>query len=144
MALHIVKVSPPITAFKKFATERHGENKGTFDLEKKGIMPLVDIVRLYALKEGIMETSTLERLRRLQDLSSPMGGHCQELEYAFQLMNGLCLQEQFERWRRDNTVQARIDPTQLNKLEEKALKQIFSFIARLQIHIQERHEPTRI
>ena len=74
MALNIVKSSPPITAFKKFATERHGENKGRFDLEKKGIMPLVDIVRLYALKEGVMETSTLDRLGRLKDLSSPMGG----------------------------------------------------------------------
>lgn len=144
MALNIVKRSPPITAFKKFAMERHGENKGRFDLEDRGILPLVDIVRLYALKEGITETSTMERLSRLKALSSPMGGHCQELEYSFQLMNGLCLQGQFDRWQRGSTAQAWIDPARLNKLEEKALKQIFSFIARLQIHIQERHEPTRI
>ena len=46
--------------------EKSGEHKDELNLKVKGIAPLVDIVRLFALEKGVRETSTLERIEALR------------------------------------------------------------------------------
>lgn len=40
---------PPLNFFKKFNLEEEGPNKGKFDIKNRGIMPLVDAARLFAI-----------------------------------------------------------------------------------------------
>lgn len=145
MALTIVKTSPPISAFKRFILEKEGGHKGCFDLKQRGLRPLVDIVRLYALKEGIRETSTCERLNVLRERSPHLREHCQELEYAFEIMSGLRLRIQREQLSTGGgTASFFLDPNHLNRLEKQALRAIFMFIAKLQFLVQEKHQPIKI
>lgn len=44
--------------------ERAGEDVITI---KEGLIPIVNLTRLYALREGLQESSTIERLRLLRD-----------------------------------------------------------------------------
>jgi CBS domain-containing protein len=144
MAINIVKNSPPLSAFKKFVLEKRGDHRGRFDLKEKGIRPLVDIVRLYALKAGVWETSTQDRMDILRGGSPFIREYGQELEYAFEVMNGLRVRAQYENWRQDSRPHSYIDPDQLNQLEKKALKEIFSLIARIQVTVLKKHEPIEV
>jgi len=145
MGLTIVKTSPPISAFKRFILEKEGQHKGCFDLKQKGLKPLVDMVRLYALEEGIRETSTCERLDALKERSQHLRPYCQELEYAFEIMSGLWIRTQHEQYSAGaGAASSFLDPDRLNRLERQALRAIFTFIAKLQFLVQERHEPIKI
>lgn len=44
---------PPLNFFKKFNLEEEGENKGKFDIKNKGISPLVDAARLFAISSNL-------------------------------------------------------------------------------------------
>ena len=53
MADLAVSVRPPLGFFKTFVVLRSGEHKDQLDLKKKCITPLINVVRLYSLQEGI-------------------------------------------------------------------------------------------
>ena len=54
--------------FRRFITERKDkEHKGKINLKHTGTLPLVESVRLLALREGVEELSTLGRLRVLHE-----------------------------------------------------------------------------
>ncbi|HKN18813.1 MAG TPA: DUF294 nucleotidyltransferase-like domain-containing protein, partial [Dissulfurispiraceae bacterium] len=61
LANTVVKNRPPLGFLKSFVVEKSGEHKDELNIKIKGIAPLVDIVRLFALERGVKETSTLER-----------------------------------------------------------------------------------
>ncbi|MDI9258325.1 DUF294 nucleotidyltransferase-like domain-containing protein [Flavobacterium sedimenticola] len=44
-----LRKNPPLNFFKKFNLEEEGEHKGKFDIKSRGIMPLVDGARLFAI-----------------------------------------------------------------------------------------------
>lgn len=44
-----LRKNPPLNFFKKLNLEEEGENRGKFDIKNKGIMPLIDAARLFAL-----------------------------------------------------------------------------------------------
>jgi CBS domain-containing protein len=48
-----LRKQPAFNFFKKLNLEEDGENKGKFDIKNKGIMPLVDAARLFALNMQI-------------------------------------------------------------------------------------------
>lgn len=59
-----------ISVLGQILTETHGPHSGTFKIKEIAILPFVNTVRLLALKEGIMESSTLSRLDQLNNLRS--------------------------------------------------------------------------
>ncbi len=144
MAVNIVKTSPPLSPFRRFVLEKNGLFRGSFNLQEKGIRPLVDMIRLYALAAGIRETSTMERLEGLRESSPLIQRHGEELEYAMEFMSGLLIRSQFETWRSGSPLHGCVDPDLLNKLEKKNLREIFSLISRLQSAVLRKHQPLKI
>lgn len=144
MAVNIVKNSPPLSVFKRLVLEKQGEHKGGFDLKRRGIDPLVDIVRFYALKEGVRETSTQDRMDALREGRSWIREYVHELEYAFEVMNGLSVRAHYEQWRHGVKFHGYVVSSELTKLEKKTLKEIFSLIARMQTAILEKHDPVKV
>lgn len=143
LALFILKNSPPISVFRHFTLEKSGDFRGCFDLEKKGLMPLVDLVRHYALEAGIRKTATLERLKALQPLSSLMGENRAELEYAFEFLTGLGLKSRQDQSNRGVAPHSFLNPDDLNSLEKKTLKEVFTLIARMQGLLLEKVQPLK-
>jgi hypothetical protein len=83
MANMIMKNTPPVGFFKSFVVEKSGEHKDEFNLKIKGIAPLTDAVRLFALEKGVIETSTFGRIQALKDKHSIIKEYSSELEHAF-------------------------------------------------------------
>ncbi len=143
LALFILKNSPPISVFRNFILKKSGEFKGCFDLEEKGLRPLVDLIRFFALEAGIPETSTLDRLQALKAISPLVRENGQELEYGFEFLTGLWLKIRQEQITRGLPPHPYLDPNNLNSLEKKTLKEVFALVARLQGLLLEKVQPIK-
>lgn len=53
MAEMVVETPPPVNFWGKFVIEKKGSNEGEFDIKKRGMAPIRDAARLYALMNGL-------------------------------------------------------------------------------------------
>ncbi|MBW2676653.1 MAG: cyclic nucleotide-binding domain-containing protein [Deltaproteobacteria bacterium] len=127
---------PPIGFFRNFVVESKGEHKDTFDI-KSAMTPIVDFARIYALKNKIEETNTLERLKQLRSKQVLQQQQYEELEKAY----GFLLQTRFvrqvtvimdENGQPDNY----INPKKLTRIEQKMLKEIFTRVEKFQSRLE--------
>lgn len=65
-----LKHTPPLGFFRRFVLERSGEHREELDLKYRGIIPLVDLVRVHALANGLPAVSTQERIQALVELGA--------------------------------------------------------------------------
>ncbi|MDI6727635.1 MAG: DUF294 nucleotidyltransferase-like domain-containing protein [Thermodesulfovibrionales bacterium] len=132
MANMAIKNRPPIGFLKTFVVEKSGEHKNELNLKVKGIAPLIDIVRLFALEKGIKETSTLERINALKDKHTIVQEYAEELEQAFEFIMLLRIQNQYEQIKAGKTPDNFINPNKLSNLEKKSLKEAFHLVSEIQ------------
>jgi CBS domain-containing protein len=131
-----LRLKPPIGFFKNFVVASKGKHKDTFDV-KKAMTPIVDFARIYALKNGIAETNTLERLEQLRIKRVLKQPQYEELEKAYSFL----LQTRFvrqvtammdENGQPDNY----INPKKLTRIEQKMLKEIFTRVEKFQSRLE--------
>jgi CBS domain-containing protein len=140
MANTITKNTPPIGFFKSFVVEKGGEHKNEFDLKIKGIAPLVDAVRFFALERGVMETTTLGRIHALKDKHATVKEFSDELEHTFEFIMLLRIHHQFEQIKAGRFPDNFINPNNLSSLEKTTIKEAFHFISKMQNLIIERYK----
>lgn len=141
MANTIINNMPPLSLFKSFVVEKSGEHKDEFDLKVKGIAPLVDAVRLFALERGVRETSTLERINALKGRHTIVKEYADELEHAFEFIMLLRIQHQLEQIESGKKPDNFINPQKLSNLEKRTIKDEFHLISKMQGLIIERYKP---
>ncbi|HXW68922.1 MAG TPA: DUF294 nucleotidyltransferase-like domain-containing protein, partial [Dissulfurispiraceae bacterium] len=140
LANTVVKNRPPLGFLKSFVVEKSGEHKDELNIKVKGIAPLVDIVRLFALERGVKETSTLERIAALRDKHTILKQYADELEHAFEFITLLRVHHQADLLREGKAIDNFINPNKLSNLEKKTVKDAFHLIARLQDSTIERYK----
>jgi len=141
MANTIINNMPPLNLFKSFVVEKSGEHKNEFDLKVKGIAPLVDVVRLFALERGVRETSTLERIAALKERHTIVKEYADDLEHAFEFIMLLRIQHQLEQIEAGKTPDNFINPQKLSNLEKRTIKDEFHLISKMQGLVIERYKP---
>ncbi|OGW36068.1 MAG: hypothetical protein A2010_12995 [Nitrospirae bacterium GWD2_57_9] len=132
-----VQNRPPIGFFKTFVVEKTGEHKDQLNLKVKGIAPLVDIVRLFALEKGVRETSTLERIEALRSRHTVVAEFADELKQAFEFIMLLRIHNQFEQIEAGRFPDNFINPSRLSNLEKRTIREAFGLITKMQDHIIE-------
>jgi CBS domain-containing protein len=133
----ILKNRPPLGFFKSFVVEKGGEHKDELNLKIRGIGPLVDLIRLFALESGIQETASLERLNALREthpIVIELGG---EMEQAFEFITLLRIHHQLDQMEQQVPLDNFINPSKLSNLERKSLKDSFQLILKIQDAITE-------
>jgi CBS domain-containing protein len=140
MANMMLKTSPPIGLFKQFVVEKSGEHKDHFDLKVKGLTPLMDVVRLFAMEKGSRETSTLERIRDLKDKHGIVQEYADELEHAFEYVMLLRIRHQYSQIKAGKNPDNFINPDHLTNMEKKGLKDAFGLMIKIQNMIMERYK----
>ena len=123
---------PPIGFFRNFVVESKGEHRDTLDI-KSAMTPVVDFARIYALKNGIEETNTQERLYQLYLKNVLTWQDYSETEQAYSFMMQLRFVRQItaiidEKSKPDNY----INPKKLSRMEQTMLKEIFKKIEKIQ------------
>jgi CBS domain-containing protein len=141
MANLTVSIRPPIGFFQKFVVEKNGEHKNELNLKFKCIAPLVNIVRLFSLEEGVDSTSTLGRLDALRKNNGLIAGYGEELEYAFEFISLLRILHQFRQIQAGVEPDNFINPDRLTNLQKKTLKESCKLISRIQDAISKQYNP---
>ena len=141
MANTIIKNRPPIGFFKQFVVEKGGEHKDELDLKVKGLSPLVDIARLFALENGVRETSTVERLHALKERHSIVDEYSDELEHAFEFIMLQRIHRQMGRMEQGLLPENFINPESMSGLEKRMMKESFNLITKVQDLVIEKYKP---
>ena len=121
------------TGFRgNIVVESSGEHHGTFDIKYGGLLPVVDIARIGALKAGAKVTTTIERLRAASELGGLEPAHARTLEEAYDLFSALRLEHQIQQLERGNEPNDYVDPEELTELTRRYLREAFREVAAVQ------------
>ena len=135
MAVNALQYEPPLTFFNNIRTFAVGSQQ-VFNL-KKTMSPIVDLVRMYALKHRIFATNTGERLDALKSQGIFTEREIQELLQSYYYLMGVRLKKQAAQIISDNVAPDNyLDPKSLTKVEQVTLKEIFKVISDFQLKIK--------
>ncbi|MCL6610310.1 MAG: CBS domain-containing protein [Peptococcaceae bacterium] len=126
-----VHVKVPLTIFGGFITERSGPNKGEINL-KQVCRHVVNCVRIFAVKNEIMETSTLGRLSRIVENNVLPREDVEFVQNAYEILMMLRIRENLKKVKQGKPADSYINPYGLNIIEQSLLKNALSAITRLQ------------
>ncbi len=136
MAKNALQYEPPLTLFFKNIRTFKVDEKEVFDI-KKAMTPIVDMVRVYALKNRIFEPNTGERLKALKDKQVFTEKEVTELLQSYYYLMGLRLKTQSQKIIQDHLAPDNyIMPQQLTKIDQLTLKEIFKTIENFQLRIR--------
>ncbi|MBD2722048.1 DUF294 nucleotidyltransferase-like domain-containing protein [Hymenobacter armeniacus] len=135
MAVNALQYEPPLTFFRNIRTFAVGTQQ-VFNL-KRTMSPIVDLVRMYALRHRIFATNTGERLEALRAEGVFTERETQELLQSYYYLMGVRLKKQAAQIISDNVAPDNyLDPKTLTKVEQVTLKEIFKVISDFQLKIK--------
>jgi len=143
MAANALKHRPPLGFFRNFVLIRGGEHDHTFDIKHRGIVPIVDLARVYALSAGLQETNTLERLRAAGAAKALSADGAANLVDAHEFIGTLRMRHQAEQLRRGEKADNFLSPDDLSPLERGHLKDAFALINTIQESLGQRYQAGR-
>ncbi|MDM3869927.1 DUF294 nucleotidyltransferase-like domain-containing protein [Porticoccus sp. W117] len=128
LTANALQLTPPLGFFKNFVLEHSGEHKNRFDVKLRGIMPLTDLARIYALASGDSEISTRQRLLNAVDNNVLSLKSARNLLDAQEFISHLRLEHQGELLTQGKTADNHIDPRSLSSLVRHQLRDAFAMI----------------
>ena len=128
LTANALKLTPPMGFFKHFVVEHSGEHKNTLDVKLRGIMPINDIARIYALSLGVDQVHTLERLRAVADRKLLTLKDARNLIDAHEFISRLRLVHQGEQLREGQKPDNHLNPSSLSSLLRHQLKDAFAIV----------------
>ena len=132
MVSNSLKHTPPLGLLRGFATIRSGEHKNMIDLKHNGVVPVVDLGRVYALQGKLTAVNTAARIEAAiaAGVLSTSGG--QDLRDAYDLIAETRLEHQAAQVRAGIVPDNFLSPTDLSDFERSHLRDAFVVIKSLQ------------
>ncbi|MEJ2618813.1 MAG: putative nucleotidyltransferase substrate binding domain-containing protein [Candidatus Thiodiazotropha sp.] len=143
MAANALQHRPPLGFFRTFVLIHGGAHDDTFDIKHRGIVPITDIARVFALDRGLTEVNTTNRLRAAAEtniLSQDMG---ENLIDALEFIASMRINHQAEQIGKGIAADNYMSPDDLSDLERKHLKDAFRVIKDMQDTIESRYQGGR-
>ncbi|MEW6348026.1 MAG: putative nucleotidyltransferase substrate binding domain-containing protein [Thermodesulfobacteriota bacterium] len=128
---------PRVSFFRDRVVEDDGEQSKRLDLKIRGLTPFIDFARLMALKHGIGETGTIDRLRRLDEQGCVPQDLCAETREAFEFHVQLALVNQLKMVEAGMRPDSYIQPSTLTDRERRTLKDAFAVIDRMMAYVKQ-------
>ncbi len=132
MIANSVGHTPPLGLLGKVATIRSGEHKNTVDLKLQGVVPVVDLARVYAIRGRIQPVNTRLRLCEAAEagIVSESGGR--DLLAAYDLIADTRLQHQAACVRAGRRPDNYVSPSSLTDLDRSHLRNAFVVVKTMQ------------
>ena len=144
MVANALSHKPPLGFFRNFVLIHDQEHDNTLDIKHRGIVPIVDIGRIYALSEGLTVTNTSERLQAAHEVGAMSQEMSENLIDALEYIADLRIQHQAQQIRHGEQADNYLDPKTLSGLERGHLKDSFMIIKDMQEVLENRHQSERI
>ncbi len=128
LAANVLEQTPPLGIFRRFLVERDGEHRDEFNLKKRGVIPIVDLVRIKALAHGIRAVNTRERLEQLMADKVITKTDGRNLLDAFDYIQQLRIQNHSQQIARGEQPSNYCRPKDLPDLTRKHLRDAFTVV----------------
>ena len=122
--------------FNRLIVEKSEDHKGEINIKMNGTLPLVEFVRLLALRDGIAETVTLSRIEKLAEFGTLTADQRDYLVGAFSHMTALLLRKQIADFRADRKVTNYINPSELSRMDREHLVEAFRSVENLRAKVR--------
>ena len=132
MAANALRNRPALGFLGDFSTSDGAGAPRTLDLKMNAAAIFTDAARIYALASGVTQTNTCDRLREHARLSGVLPLEAQAWIDAFLFVQVLRLRTQHEQSDAGEPLGNRVDPSALNELEQRVLKEALRQARRLQ------------
>ena len=131
---------PPLGLFKGLSPARSGEHKGTIDLKHTGVVPIVDLARVYALAGGHAEVNTHDRLLAAADGGDISAQSARDLRDALEFLAALRIQHQARQITQGQAPDNFLDPAEISNFERTQLRDAFQVVQTLQSVLSNRYK----
>jgi CBS domain-containing protein len=144
MTANALQHRTPLGFFRDFVLVDDGEHKDTLDLKHKGIVPIIDLARIYALAEGLDAVGTVERLKAAAGSPSLSQDGSANLLDAYEFINRLRIEHQAAQIRKGEMADNFLSPKRLSRLERAHLKDAFKVVQTMQESLSQRYHAGHI
>ncbi|MBK1721120.1 putative nucleotidyltransferase substrate binding domain-containing protein [Thiocystis violacea] len=143
MASNAIKNRPPLGFFRNIVLIHGGDHDHTFDIKHRGIVPIIDLARVYSLTAGIAETNTIERLQAAAERGALSKDGAANLIDALEFIGTLRMRHQARQLRHAQKADNFLSPDDLSPLERGHLKEAFLLINTMQESLGQRYQAGR-
>ena len=132
MMSNSLKHQPPLGLFRGFATVRSGEHKNTIDLKHNGVVPVVDLGRIYALTGQLRMANTRARIAAAIEVGAVSGSGGRDLLDAYDMIAETRLIHQAAQIRHGEKPDNFMAPADLSDFERSHLRDAFVVVKTMQ------------
>ncbi|MCW9025282.1 MAG: DUF294 nucleotidyltransferase-like domain-containing protein [Gammaproteobacteria bacterium] len=130
---------PPIGFFRNFVLEKTGEEEKALDFKKRGVIPITDLARFFALSAGHPALHTQDRLEAAAEAGLLSHDGMEDLRDALEFIGTTRLQHQAWQILNDEELDNFVSPEQLSSLERRHLKDAFDVVRTIQSVMAQRY-----
>ena len=132
MARSAVLSNVALTLFKKFRLEKSGDHKGMFNVKLYGWAPLIMTARVFALKYGLTDNNTVERIKHLEAHNHFDAELSRSLQKAYRVLTHAKMVSQVDAIVSGRKYDYFLDPEALKEADQGELKRALSSVEALQ------------
>jgi len=123
----VMNFETPLSLFANFIVDKD-KHKNELDIKKGGIFPIVHGIRALSLENRIRKTSTVERIKDLNELQVIDKEFSSEIIESFNFLLTLRLKFRLEKIDAREALDNYINPNKLNSLEKDLLRDSFKVV----------------
>lgn len=132
MIANSLKHAPPLGLLRGIATIRSGERRNTIDMKLSGVVPVVDLARVYSLTGRIEAVNTRQRLEAAGAAGVISASGMRDLVEAYDLIATMRLEHQAARVRAGARPDNFLPPAELSDFERSHLRDAFVVVRTMQ------------
>jgi len=132
MVANSLKHYPPLGLLRGLTTIRSGEHRDELDLKHNGVVPIVDLGRIYALQGRLKPANTRARIEAALDAGGVSRSGGADLLDAYDLIATTRLEHQAQQIRSGSAPTNYLDPSELSDFERSHLRDAFVVVKTMQ------------
>ncbi|RLA09042.1 MAG: cyclic nucleotide-binding/CBS domain-containing protein [Gammaproteobacteria bacterium] len=145
MAANALHYHPPLGIFRSFVLEKHGTESKALNMKKRGVTPITDLARVYALSAGITDTiNTIDRLKLSSKAKTLSKKGKKDLLESYDFISTIRLNQQLKQVEAKQTINNYVEPDTLSSLERKHLKDAFEIVRTMQSAMSSAYHTERL
>ena len=138
MISNSLKHQPPLGLLRGFATIRSGEHKNHIDMKHNGVVPVMDLGRVYALQGRLSAANTRARILAAEDAGVVSVSGARDLIEAYDLIADLRLESQAALVKAGRKPDNFLAPADLSDFERSHLRDAFVVVRTMQSALGQR------
>lgn len=138
LAQNAQSFQPPLGFFRRFVLEKGGDQNDKLDMKHRGVVPITDLARTYALAYGVPAVNTYERILNLIPTEAFVEADGHNLRDALEFIAYTRLVNQYRQLAAGQSPDNYLDPEKLSKFDRQHLKTAFDIVRKMQSTMAQR------